>query len=118
MNKQGKYSLGSSANFTGEEIAAAKRNFARSASQYPDEHQRVVRTLQEQGLGSHREVLDWYRRSTMPIPEFNLSTIGLFADSTYAGAHGNGVQREASPHANTGSVADRIYGTAVKPDGA
>lgn len=116
MNKADKYRRASLANFTDEQLATARANFAFGAKRFPEEHRKVASIIEEKGLGNHREVVDWYSRNKMPIPTSTLSFIQLYQGSTYAGPHGRGEQFEAPTHGGTG-IASEIYRQPIKPDG-
>lgn len=124
MNKAEKYRRSSIANFTPAELAQARANFERSARRFPEEHKRTAALIEEKGLGNHREVIDWYRQNITPMSGHALGVIGIFADTTYAGAFGKGQQYPTSQFGSLVSrggddaLAAAIYHQPTKPEGA
>lgn len=126
MDKAEKYRRSAVANFTPEELAQARTNFERSAKRFPEEHKRTAALIEQKGLGNHREVIDWYRQNISPISEHALGVIGIFADTTYAGAFGKGQQFEGPAPQSASLVsrggddvlAETIFRQPIKPEGA
>jgi len=130
MEKAEKYRRASAVNFTPDQLAQAQANYERSAKRFPEEHKAAAARIAELGLGNHREVVEWYLHKISPMPEHQIATIAMYADTSYAGAFGRGIQLEpagaTAPNASLisrGSVerpspADNFYRQQIRPDGA
>jgi hypothetical protein len=115
MNPKIKYGRATMALFTPEQLKQADANYAHGAQRFPAEHARAAANIKARGLEHHREVVDWYIKNKMPIPDEALKTIQAFAGSTYAGPFGKGEQREAEA---TSPGLGNFYHQPVKPEGA
>lgn len=92
MRKEDIYGAASAKLFSAEQLAMIDKRIAQSASLYPDEHAVAAKHIAAMGLVGHREVLEHYLKSNLPMSERQLNVIGMFRDSTYSGAFDQGAQ--------------------------
>jgi len=121
MKSEDFYHAASARLFTPEQLDTIAYRYQQSAALYPEEHERVARYIQDHKLVGHREVLEHYLRSNLPMSDHALNVINAFADSTAAGAYDRGAERGAPTHGfetygGVESAASRLFTSTVKPD--
>jgi hypothetical protein len=119
MKKENIYGAASAKLFSAEQLAAIDKRFTQSASLYPEEHAVAAKHIAAMGLVGHREVLEHYLTSNLPMSERQLNVIGMFRDSTYSGAFDQGAQSGEPTHGRetlggVPTAASRIYSPNVR----
>nr|WP_295977065.1 hypothetical protein [uncultured Agrobacterium sp.] len=93
MRKEDIYGAASAKLFSAEELAMIDKRIAQSASLYLDEHAVAAKHIAAMGLVGHREVLEHYLKSNLPMSERQLNVIGLFRARRIPGLSTKGRRR-------------------------
>ncbi len=121
MKAEDFYHAASARLFTREQLEKITYRYQQSAALYPEEHERVARYIQDHELLGHREVLEHYLRSNLPMSNHALNVINVFAKSTATGAYDRGAERGEPTHGTeayggVASAVSRLFTSAIRPD--
>lgn len=115
-SRSDKYRRASAEIYSPQQLADFRNRFASVTQAFPDEQARVTRQLRETGLEGHRLVIEHYLRNKSPLPQAEINSIGIYADTTYALPNGQGRQPEGGG-ASSGSLAQKLYGDSTPGEG-